>query len=552
MSLRLDVPRPEAKPDPKAELRPLFLEEWVESLPYASPPTLARHLLTALARLNRSPVKPATRLALLELHLRPYRFLLEQSRQQDLSATNFERLRAQTESMRRLAAALADGYKLSLVTAERRRFGKDRDLALGLQRAMLCIAHGLLHAYEAYLPSPEGHWCELAELYRHAGEAGLAERALGPGPVHPGPVHEEFAASPAHLYRRILLTAAIDPYRLGRGELQRVFAMLGPLADEARLEPLRAVERPAGRFVVDPASDARPRPYAAHVPEMAAGRWLLDATPVIERFQRQLREHAAPAAERALIGRMVRALGLPPRRHTPRELASGPIEVAVGLHAVHHFLMGAGSGHGASEREARTHGSGGQPDSRDIDREDGIELGAELAPRLAAPTHRSETWTLVDRGPGGLGILRSTRPTVPVTVGELVGILAAQAAAGARRWQLGVVRWLNISEDGEYHVGVQLIARAAEPCTVRREERARQPADDYNALAVPGLDAGPGTTLITPRGLHLPGVQLLVSGRRKTLRVGAGALIEASTSFERFRYEPLPEASQSEPSQSEP
>jgi hypothetical protein len=39
---------------------------------------------------------------------------------------------------------------------------------------------------------------------------------------------------------------------------------------------------------------------------------------------------------------MIRALGLPPKRHSPREQSEGKINVAAGLSTVHFFLSGNG------------------------------------------------------------------------------------------------------------------------------------------------------------------------------------------------------------------
>ena len=70
MALRLNIPTVEEHPDPEAELRPVYLEEWIEGLPYADLGVLTRTVLDALVRLNRSPVKPGVRFMLLEQFLR--------------------------------------------------------------------------------------------------------------------------------------------------------------------------------------------------------------------------------------------------------------------------------------------------------------------------------------------------------------------------------------------------------------------------------------------------------------------------------------------------
>lgn len=67
MSLQLRVPAVSETVDPSVETRRVYVEEWVEALPYADPAALVRTLFTSLYALNRSPLRYRTRLEILEL-----------------------------------------------------------------------------------------------------------------------------------------------------------------------------------------------------------------------------------------------------------------------------------------------------------------------------------------------------------------------------------------------------------------------------------------------------------------------------------------------------
>ena len=59
--------------------------------------------------------------------------------------------------------------------------------------------------------------------------------------------------------------------------------------------------------------------------------------------------------------------------------------------------------------------------------DDGIEIGDTPTGNTesSGPAYNAEHWDLVDRGPGGIGLLRQSRPNVPIGVGELIGVLFA-------------------------------------------------------------------------------------------------------------------------------
>ena len=74
MALKVIIPTVSDTADPSVEIRGVYVEEWIEGLPYADPGVLVRNVLETVSKLNRTPVKPANRLALMELYAQPYQF----------------------------------------------------------------------------------------------------------------------------------------------------------------------------------------------------------------------------------------------------------------------------------------------------------------------------------------------------------------------------------------------------------------------------------------------------------------------------------------------
>ena len=523
MALKVLIPTVSETPDPSVETRGVYVEEWIEGLPYADFGVVVRNVLEAVTKLNRSPVKAATRLSLMELYAQPYQYLMELQEKHSGSRTvaAFERHRADTEAARRVATEMAYGYKLVLAHSlgKKTLFGKSKDVAIALQRALLFVSFSLMHSYDEYMPAPRLLWSELWELFNYATASQLETQ-----PTTAKNLRGEFQTTVAHAYKRILLTSVIDPYHLAEGEIWKVFSLLGDWTDAAELTAMTEVDKPTGYFVLDPHSDQRPISYAeAMERDIGEGCRLLNTNPVIQLLQQSLKGAGGPTPERNLLGRMVRSLGLPPKRHSPRTSTGGQVNLTSGISTLHHFIGGANGEIPALEPQQIV------PD------DDGIEIGDTPTGNTesSGPAYNAEHWDLVDRGPGGIGLLRQSRPNVPIGVGELIGVLFADQAM-EDTWSVGVVRWLNIAEVGEYHAGVQILSGQAQAVSVNAEHST---SSGRAALALPKVGADKGSTLLTPKGFYTKGSTLLVGTPANTFKVRAGALVGTSDVYDRFNYE---------------
>lgn len=517
MAIKLSLPSVAPIPDPHVETRTVYVEEWVESLAYANPPALLDETLESIERLNKQPIKPSARIGLLDLHVRPYAYALEFRRTQEAARTGaaLARQRAVSRRARLSAVALALGYKqaLSDLTARKSMFGGARELRTALQRSVLFSSLALLHCYDEYRPTLPRAWLETIALYKFAARAHLHEQTVAckvPDAL--------FSQSTADCFKRLCLTSLVDPYHLAYGELWTVYRAFAPYTPHAQISAVVEVKRLAGRFVIDPSVDRKPAPLAQVDRPPASHCRLLDANPVLDLLRERHRDGGVDELPSHVLAAMIRALGLPPKRHTPRESSDGRVRVAAGLSTVHHFL-----------------GSGTRPRNGD----DGdIEIGdvAGLSGEHGA-SYRHEGWEVVNEGPGGVGILKRTHPENPVGVGELVGMQFPLRGDGDEDWSLGVVRWLSIGAEDDYQAGVQLLGDTATPLMAYSESFAetitRIPRP---TLALPELNADPASTLITPRGMFARGNRLRITTDKASWLVEALVLSESTSAFDRFSY----------------
>ncbi len=529
MPVKLSIPTIGESLDPEVETRVVYVEEWVETLPFANPPVMMRNLLDAVSRLNRNPVKSANRLALMERYAKPYQYLVDLHEREESVGTlgAFERRRSTSDAARRIAIELAAGYKIVLIAATGKRsiFNKGKDEALALQRSVLFLCLGLLHSYDQYIPTPANLWNELWELSCHARQVGLEDQ-----PAPGASLRADFQRPVGHLYRRILMTSLVDPYHLPQGDIWRVFGLLERYADAACLVPARELDKHTAQFIIDPASDPRPRTYAeAQRSGFSEQSQILDANPVIRALQAELkRDQSATPANRFLLGRIARSLGIPPKRHTPRESTGGQVRLASGISSLHHFLSG---GTTALSTTSATR----PEDKADIE----IHDTSSDVPSELGPAYQTDEWEIVNQGPSGVGLLRRARPRVSTRVGELLGICFSPITDVSRDWVIGVVRWLNIADEGEYFVGVQVLSQQAQPVLARLVDVDNDGGGEFAALALPKVAAAKGATLLTPKGYHTKEKVLSLQTPGEMVRIRVGALVESTEVYDRFSYEIL-------------
>lgn len=506
--MKLSLPAIDHDPDPSVEIRPVYVEEWVEALPNANLPTLLARTLEAVEQLNRQPLKPSLRMDLLDLYIRPYAFALESHRTQSPAHSGgaLARQRSVSRLLGLSAVAMALGYNqaLSNLRARRLRLRGTREARLAIQRSILFSSLALLHCYDEYRPPLPGLWLEVVALCEMAARDGL-DREPVPAKVH----DPAFSRSIGECFKRLCLTSLVDPYHLAYGELWSIYHAFDEYAELAVLEPVRERPRPAGLFIIDPGHDGRPRPRAQVTTPPDAHCQVLDANPVLHSLQERHRRYApGDPVESHVLAAMIRALGLPPKRHTPREESDGRIRLAVGLSTVHHFLSPMLSHSGN--------------DSTDAER-----------PAM----YRHQSWQLLNEGHGGIGIVRDSQPDSTVGVGELVSLQFPLRGDAEDEWSVGVVRWMNISDSDEYQAGVQVICDVATPVLAHAESvtetitRIPRPS-----IAVPAVNADPASTIIAPRGMFTKGALLRIVSGNRTWLIRAQALSESTFAFDRFTF----------------
>ena len=517
MTLRLRVPALSDVAHDSVETRRTFVEAWIESLPYADPARLMEALYTALAELNRSPIKYRARLEVLECYIAPYQYLFDLIRGHGAVHTiaAFEKHRGETDATRQIANELAYGYKLVLSETVGRSMRAKKETAAALQRAVTFLSHVLLHSYHEYLPTPEHVWAELAELYTYGADRGIAAAA-----VPRRTAESELTGSIEDTYKAILVTSLIDPYQLVYGDIWKVHTFITERIRGVQLRPAAAAptEKIAGVFHVAPDRDQRPVPYAM-LNDLPRDGLELNTRALLTGLQRRLDElqqsgeekrFGAPGElEARFTSRILVTLGRPPVRAGERAAVLNEVTLTTGLATVHYFVR-----------------TGTDPEAV-VEDPSAIDV-SDILPgentNFSRHTYATEQWTQVDRRGGGMGIVRPARPSHAISVGDLVGL----SEGNASEWSSGILRWLNVAGDGAYQAGVEFLSQGAEPIELKHTQ------DNSESRIGLRLSASRTSrmTIVVPMGTYQPNCRLFVRERERSYQLRLVSVVEALVACE--------------------
>jgi len=478
------------------EARPRQAGAWLANLPFASPPDAAQQLLTALGAMNRSALDSAARDALLK-HYRPAIVRVSAGLERllgDAGVPPHLQQRQHAALLCDLAREHAIGCKhLLKPDTSGRPAQHTRRLPEAVAHLIAALRDTLAAHALTYSPSPAGLWRELHRLHALARQGGIAGGACGDAPA------------PDRSYRDALLLTLADPPHMSRGELfhARAYARLyGPLAT------LRTDGPGHAGFALDPDSDLGPG-----LPGTTdrAALWL-DTDALCRRLH--------DTALRLRTGDTPRSLGLPEDMHgelallTAKRLSkrwrsnterayprragrTGPVELVVGVSAIHRLLVQPETGPDAPDPDALPIGEAGL-----------------LATQPAAI--RVSRWAMANDSAAGLALSGTPDAPLNLRVGDALAM-----RTGPQPWSLAVIRWLVLHEDNRVELGVERLAPLMEPVWIQpmRGHHARPEP----ALFVPGLRAlKQPDRLLLPRFLYTAGMdaEMVRADRPHTLSFG--------------------------------
>lgn len=567
--LQLRVPTPDRQALSFCEASPPALRDWLAGLPKANLGESARQLYQALVELNRLQVPSEQRLRLLEL-LRPeVHFVCRHLERHYLNQPIVlgERPRKVAGLCQALQNHLAAGYKLIVSRAlSRPALDRPQLLTAALQRATHSLAALLLRSTQLYSPASEGLWRELHLLYQLAGG-----HALQSTPVRDPLARHGDALTVEQCYLAALLFGSA---RCNQVRQQHIAPLAAALESWSPLALLRPATHPASLFVFSPQTDAAPRYRSLFAAGALPNLLGIDPGALVKAIEEHLQLPAELRDRSPLPGRvelsddllrhLAGAWGAVSDRSFQRRLASGQLEVCLGMTALHYHLAGQRPFNQVLEHHERTSRAVFALDNSAADvwakafdarsssaamplPHERIEFVRPAQPgeAVAQPTEPNAgadfpcfAVQLVNQSPGGYCLAWPAEVPAQLQAGELLGLREGQR----QPWRVATVRWIRQVRGGGTQMGIELIAPNAQPCGVRLLRKADQGSEYLRALLVPEIGAiSQASSLIVPLLPFRQGHKVMLNQEGEECRAILARRQAHTGNYNQFEYHPIGE-----------
>lgn len=534
MKLYLAVPHQTRQPPPESVTRPARTREWIARLPLLNTRESLQQIHEALWGMNRTDVRIAQRLKLLDMYRSPLRVIQRQVETRltrgaaPLSDTDL----AIAESFRDCCIEMAYGYKnVILEIARSRKRRQLRELRLSMARALFYLEQTVFACALYRQTPPEGIWTEIHTIYQYARQLGITEDTIK------DPVSKSRTTTSISLvYRRILLFGLSDPFHQPVPVMSRLMSFLRRRTQDAELRSYSVPRTERCQFVIDPQSDYPARAYVKQgetTPPKDA--LLLDTVNLTrnaveqlkrltsaEQFDIELDDEFQDDLGRKLLEEVVYAWGMIPRREEERASADNDhIDAMIGLDAVNYCMNGEKplelsstdhADHAATVGTFQLHQVRRQPSS--LEKVScGIVDKAESGLRIAIPYDAA-----------AVGSLR---------VGDIM-VLRAEPEA----WTPGLIRWIRCVDE-TIQLGVKKLRSSPRPVAVKPVSTEREEPFKEGLALYPEDEEPSVIQLITPPGLYRHQRNLFVDDGNTLLMIRTRELIERSQTVEWFVCETI-------------
>lgn len=570
--IRLKLPEQDLQFLTTGSDQPKKLKAWVDDLPLMNMGETSRQLYQFIQELNRLELEPRQRFQLLEI-VRPVILHVCDA----LGKHYLNRSVVLPDKARRVASLaqslqghLASGYKL--VTVRGMRKLRDREareiVTVAAHRAISALTDTLMRCYQLYFPTPRNLWLELHQLYLLAEQNHFAFDEVA---------DSQFTlietSTIADAYARALMLATAQPNQLRQQELATLY-----LATEewSGLIDIKQAGGESDLFVFDLQQD-RPPTYRTHASAAGDESRYIDSAQLVERLSRlrtgeQVDLQLPRGMNDALLSHVEHAWGALTERSFKRVTETGPIDVCLGLGALHYYTSGQVSfesqvrsgnlqvladeeenpflnqrprqGGGRSihdEEDPWAHavdsgihrmGDDVNTDSVDFSR---VTSSLQDNPKESKVHFDSYTCEKVNTSPGGycLDWPGGEAPT-QLRSGELVGL----REPSFNEWAIGVIRWVKQMPKQGARLGVELLAPRAIPAGAQVLKKTGDATDFMRVLILPALQAiGQPSTLLTPAVGFQTGAKVWLVESGEGNRVVLRRKVSSTASFGQYEYQ---------------
>ena len=392
----------------------------------------------------------------------------------------------------------------------------------------------LMLSYESYRPVRKGVWSQIHLVYQIARELDLHTF-----PIKVERPDDEYQSSVEHVYKRAILIGRSDPYHFSFRGVTRLFESLDKWPSMVKLISGPDEIKNECMFIIDLNSDYSAAPYFEHSGETKNSRFMiLDTSELMERLNRELRSvmHSIAGGLNGLdqvqsfermeiLRHIVVSWGMHPIRKAQREELSLDCKIVFGLANIFSVL----------------HPDLDTGDNTEIDFDSTAEIQMVIGvfqEKFGKHFDRNafvSTWKIGNESAGGYSLTHTKKSTRELRVGD---ILALQKK-GEEGWDICIVRWAMVDEDGKLQAGVFKIGTDAEAVQVKpvETEKGFIRLEYTAALHIPETSSFSNTEIIVAqKTVYSPHRHLYMRRPDRDHLVIATNLVVSSRSVDVFSY----------------
>ena len=568
----LAIPAQQSSDKTSFDVRPKFIEKWITSLPMANLGETSRLVFKAVVEINRLEMPVPQRFKAMELLRKPCHYIVD-SLEKHFAGRPLplnERNRKISELARALLSELSVGYKIIARQTETSTRPDLKLLTCALHRSMSYQGLLLLRAYQVYAPYPRGIWKELHTIYHFIESYDLLNQVIkDPLNLLPG------NSSIDSLYKKILLLSLSMPYRLHRGEIDKVCDMLNQFVNFTRLDKIVKDSPPAGLFIIDLSHDSQPGYLAMHQSNDYRACRLLNTSEMVVNINEELQSDNSALLKDIspdLVERLLGAWSILSKRSFSRiQRDESFANVAFGLSAAHHFVSGEQIFSPVPDNAANTPNANSKISDYHSTRVNAISdvttgpdfwnmnyTYSENDPTIAEPATTSlgnqtvssqgfeyETIKLgmANISAGGYCLVSQDDINFSAHVGDLLAVRDTEDPS-LEQWGIGVVRRMLSNRNGSIELGIEMLTPNAVAVAARLEgETNSQPGSDYlRCLMLPELRTiEQPATIITPAMPFKLDSRIRINLQDKSIIAVLSRQLESTRSFSQFEFKVLEE-----------
>lgn len=445
------------------------VRNWLENMPLLDTQKSGAMLFRGLQQLNFINLNAKALYQRLEIFLEPIERLSESFTSEYINDVNFDLKKTQWRLIfaRELYFMLA-----TLFMKSGQGFNKSNDNPLKLQAlcmAAYCYSKTIVQSYQLYLPTIEGTWSKLYQLYDICLQEAWVDKSVKLSP-YLGEDPVDFSA----LFNRCLILAISNPYRISPKKLKALFRV--SLSWGARLM-LSETNTDNMVFAFSKQSDLQPS-YKELVGQHTKAKCVYIETKSLASFLERLLQDSQQSQEalkamslsRSLIAKLCQHWCNAIDRRFVRHPIEGDLDFLVGIRAIcqYAYTHATPQSSAASMEVAQPSDSevpsGDSAFALDLKPWDSVQKKYAFCKTEEGSLVETLQARLINASENGYRLALKKNAVKPLIRAGKISAVRFKADEGAGKdWHLCIVRWVKYQDDGSVHVGLQVISKAIEP-----------------------------------------------------------------------------------------